>query len=183
MNMHISAPTPHSDHDELVAFCERMGDPLPKFLTMADLRRPYHEAPNFFEVQLSTWRQTGQMDPAPAESLMLVLSKRFLRRRAALNALIAQAQVLHRSAMAAARRADGALDLDDVDAIKATNGYVSVRDECRRVERELFRAARRILRYHPASALGLALLKEVELFAFMFDRPSVWTRRSTTAAV
>lgn len=160
-----------TDHEDLVAFCEKMGGPLPKFLTMADLRKPWYEAPSFYELQYLTWQQTGQMYPAPAETLMLVLAKRFLLKRGAFKALREHVRGLHSAAMQAARRANGKLYLKDVEAIKAENGYVPALDEYRRMERQMFKEARRILRYHPETPLGLNVLKDIELFLVMFDRP------------
>ncbi|GAB4067974.1 hypothetical protein KHC28_11265 [Ancylobacter sonchi] len=182
MNMHVPAPTQQSDHDELVAFCEKMGDPLPKFLTMADLRKPWYEAAGFLQIELLTYQQGESFYPAPSESLMVVLGKRFMRKRKAYRALCEQMSDLYWEAILTAHRVNGEIDFDGVEAIKAKNGYVSVRDERRRVEPWLFKEARRILRYHPASALGLTLLKDIELFVVMFDRPPVGARPSTTAA-
>lgn len=178
MNAHVHIdvcpPLPATDRDELAAFCEQVGWAIPTYLTMADLRLPWQEeSKHLTRIGFVTMCRGLPLEFAPSESLMLVLAKRFLRRRALYRTRQRHASDLRQLAIHRGKKPDGTWDQDAWLAEEALNGFTEAQADCQRRKAWLMKEARRILKYRPVTAFGLQVAKEIELFVFMFeDRPA-----------
>jgi len=163
------------DRAKLIELCRDLGCYIPKYLGMNEFNTLL-ELWDVDHARLITLGRGQRYDGGCA--LLLVLAERFFRLRRIYRAKGKIADGLRKSALRAGgldastwTKLSDRFDEDACAAEEKRNGFYEAQAVCREIRQRLLSLAARILKYSPTSPCCLVVLKDIEKWVIVYDRP------------